>query len=80
MVKPGLGRRGWLWVFAILLLLGAYGAAQSAITQLVIMRREQLYWPSIGYNFLLSVLLMALIPPIWAAANRIRPQRWGWLR
>ena len=76
----GLGRRGWLWVFVILLLLGAYSAAQSAIAQLVLMRREQLYWPAIGYNFLLSVLLIVLIPLIWTAADRIRPQRYGWLR
>jgi uncharacterized membrane protein YadS len=66
----GLGQRGWLWVFVILLLLGACSAAQSAIAQLVLMRREQLYWPAIGYNFLLSTLLIVLIPLIWTTADR----------
>jgi len=60
-----LGRQGWLWVFVILVLLGAYSAVQSAITQLVLMHRGQIYWPAIGYNFLLSGLIVLKISEPW---------------
>jgi len=76
----GIGRRGWLGIFGILLLLGAYGSLQAVVVQLLMMRREQLYWPAIGYNFLLAVLWLPLIPLIWTVADRVRPQRRGWLR
>ncbi len=75
-----LGKRGWLGVFGILLLLGAYSAAQSVVSQLVLLGRERPYWPSIGYNFLLATLWLVVIPPLWAIADRVRPRRWGWLR
>ena len=80
MLRLRLGRRGWIWVFVILLLLGAYGSIQAVIYQRFIARWEEVYWPAIGYNFLLSLLWLPLIPLIWTVADRVRPKRWGWLR
>lgn len=75
-----LGRRVWLGILIIFLFIGAYSSLQSVLTQIVLLRWDQIYWPAIGYNFLLSLLWLPVIPLIWTVADGVRPKRWGWPR
>jgi len=75
-----LSRREWLGIATVFLLLFVYGSLLSLHTQLFVWRLERISWLPVGYNFLIFLLWLPLVPLVWTVADRVRPRRWGWLR